>query len=129
MVTDWFCKMIVSFIYIYFWSCSGRLRQFFSAFREQGVSVDFSKLQVKKKKQESAQEDVEAREKALFSKVVTCESCGRKGHKKDKCSTRCYECGKIGHMAANCPTKGGGDEEGSGKGKRKALFARGEIFL
>jgi gag-polypeptide of LTR copia-type/Zinc knuckle len=100
-----------------------------AALREQGVSVDFGKLQVKKEKQESAQEDVEAREKALFAKGVTCESCGRKGHTKAKCNTKCYECGKIGHMAANCPTKGGGDEEGSGKGKRKALFARGEISL
>jgi gag-polypeptide of LTR copia-type/Zinc knuckle len=98
-----------------------------AALREQGVSSNFGKLHAIKK--ERVQEDGEAMEKALLGKVVICESCGRKGHTKDKCNTKCYECGKYGHMAAKCPTKGGGDEEGSGKGKRKALFARGEISL
>jgi hypothetical protein len=83
------------------------------ALREQSVAVNFGKLQVKKEKEK--EEEGGGGERSLFAKVVTCESCGRRGHTKDRCNTKCYECGKIGHLAAKCPNKGGP----SSKGKKK----------
>jgi hypothetical protein len=73
-----------------------------AALREQGAAVSFGKLKVKRERRGDEDGDLE---KALLAKVVICESCGRRGHTKDKCNTRCYECGKFGHVAAKCPTK------------------------
>ena len=82
-----------------------------AALREHSAAINFGKMRVGEKEESGG-------EVALVMKMVICDSCGRRGHKRDNCDVKCWSCGKIGHVKSRCPNYG---ESSEGKGKRREV--------
>ena len=70
-----------------------------NALREYSAADRFGK---EKEKNRGGGEHALYGEKRRSSEDVVYSKCGRRGHKKDKCVTKCYNCSKIEHVASKC---------------------------
>ena len=73
-----------------------------NALREYSAADRFRK---EKQKNRGSGEHALYGKRKRSSEDVVCSKCRRRGHKKDKCVTKCYNCGKIRHIASKYTNK------------------------